>query len=107
MTFRTWQPRVGEVRSWATTIKRDARTKLACYPRNATEIALNQYLLKHYKYTLIEACLALIGACTITTDFNGSLIISWPKKAFNNLATLITFGTGRLVGSPILKCLFM
>lgn len=80
-----------------------ARRVIYLWHYTPTDIVLNQYLLDNYKISLKNACLAIIMKCSVNSNFNGDMIITIIDKQLDALAELITFGTGKIKGSDILK----
>ena len=70
------------------------------------EGALNNYLMTTYKLNLKTACIKLIHKCKIMRDYDNSVIILFPNKDDDKLASLITYGNLELRGSNILKNAF-
>lgn len=71
------------------------------------EAKLNNYLLNNYKLNLKAACLKLINRCKIMRDYDKNVIIIFPNKKDDELASLITYGNLELRGSNILKNAFL
>ena len=69
----------------------------------AQEEALNRYLVANYHKTLKHICLDLVMKAKIMKNFNHELVVIFPTEEDKQLARLITFGTGRIGGSQILK----
>lgn len=87
---------------WRASTKR----KIALYPLNATDKILENYLLKNYNISLKILALKILNNTKIMNDKGGKLITIVTNKELEKLARLITFGTGRLYGSNILKFAF-
>lgn len=87
---------------WRTSTKR----KIALYPLNTTDKILENYLLKKYNISLKILALKILNNTKIMNDKGGKLITVITNKEIEKLARLITFGTGRLYGSNILKFAF-
>lgn len=87
-------------------IKGIAFKKLNYFSWGATEIALDEYLKKHYKVSLGTACRLIILNSKISADKFGTYTVSAIHPYWEKLARLITFGNGPLQGSQILKFIF-
>ena len=73
----------------------------------STETLLNNYLIKTYKVPLLTACILVINKARYSFNDNEEMIITFPEKNIDNLASIITFGTGgKIQGSNILKLAF-
>jgi len=83
-----------------------ARQYILLCKKGVEEQLLDRYLAEHYKTLLVPACLTLVNRARYSFDNSGSLIITFPTKKLDNLASLITFGTGKIHGSQILRRAF-
>ena len=76
---------------------------LATYNFGATEKALDKFLNDKYKISLHEACILLINNIKQTTNLSSNtLIITFKTNWLDKLASIITYGNGKLQGSNIL-----
>lgn len=87
-------------------IKLDAPFYLIKYPKKVNEQLLDKYLRENYKKQLIPVCLQIINSMKFSIN-KKELIITIPNKELSELANLITFGTGKIPGSKILKFAIM
>jgi hypothetical protein len=71
-----------------------------------SELKLNSYLLKTYNKDLKVATISLIKNCKVLHNFKGEIIIIFPDREDDKLATLITYGNLEFGGSDILKDVF-
>ena len=71
-----------------------------------SEILLEKYLKEKYKISLKQACLKLVLSAKIQYDSADTYIITFPTKYLKDLAQVITYGTGKILGSNILKTAF-
>ena len=92
--------------SYRAKILRNARIIILFHKQTAGETKLNNYLLDNYKLDLKNACLHLLANCKIYRNYNKEMIILFPKKADDELAALITYGTAQIKGSNLLKDAF-
>lgn len=83
----------------------DAPIKINRYRTGVAELALDKLLRKKYKLSLKQMCLILYTNCTVHEQ-NSEFIISFKTKEFDDIATLITYGNGKVQGSNILKYAF-
>ena len=83
-----------------------ARRYIILKKLGADEERLNRYLLSKYNKTLKQLCMRLIFSAQISKNFDQELIIIFQTKEDENLAKLITFGTGHIMGSQLLKTAF-
>ena len=76
------------------------------FPTRSTEKLLDNYLRDAYKMSLKQACLKLLYAAKINYDSANGYTITFPTEQLKNLAQLITYGTGKILGSQILQRAF-
>ena len=81
--------------------KQRALFRVAGFPVHPTEILLDGYLQKNYDVSLKHACYLIILNCHVE-EVKDSLIITLSNKKLDKLARLITYGTGKILGSRIL-----
>ena len=83
--------------------KRTAKLRLALFPKGATEALLNNYLETTYEIGLYAACQKILASMVFNLNLQGEIIASIPDNKLNEIARIITYGTGKLCGSRILK----
>lgn len=83
--------------------KYKAKLKLALYIIGPTEILLSRYLQEHFNKTLKTACLEILQNVKSHINQADEIIITIPDKQLNDIAKIITYGTGKICGSTILK----
>jgi hypothetical protein len=83
--------------------KRKAMLALTLYKFGVTEVLLSRYLQEKYNIPLRKACLLILQNSTYHINFKQEIIVTIKEPKLNELANIITFGTGRLMGSDILK----
>ena len=94
-------------RSNAIVVKYYAKRFIYLAQLGSTETLLNNYLIKTYKIPLITACIHVINKARYSFNNNHEIIITFPEKDIDKLASIITFGTGgKIQGSNILKLAF-
>jgi len=87
--------------------KNAAKSFIAIVQFGTTERLLNNYLINKYKLPLIAACFRIIDQAKYSFNGKNEMIISFPEKDIDKLASIITFGTGgKIQGSNILKIAF-
>jgi len=87
-------------------IKFNARTFVLLCKKSTTEQLLDHYLIQNYKIPLVVACLKIISKATYSLNNKNELIITINNKKLDKLASIITFGTGKIHGSNILRYAF-
>lgn len=87
-------------------IKRYARMYVYLSKKGVTEQQLENYLIEKYNMTLTRACCILIYNAAYRCDSKNKTTIVFPTKYLDDLASLITYGTGKILGSPILRNAF-
>lgn len=87
-------------------IKYYARQFVLLAKKGATEKLLDKYLIENYNIPLIVACLRIIKNAKYQLNYQNEIIVTVPDKKLDKIASIITFGTGKLVGSTILRYAF-
>ena len=83
--------------------KYKAKLKLALYKIGPTEILLSRYLQEQFNKTLKVACLEILQNMRSHVNQADEIIITIPDAQLNTMAKIITYGTGKICGSTILK----
>lgn len=83
--------------------KRLAYKALALYSFGVTEALISQFLQSQYKLNIHTACKKIIQNLNFSLNYQGEIIAKIPDKELNEIARIITYGTGRIPGSQILK----
>lgn len=73
------------------------------YPLNTHEKKLDEYLQYYYKSTLKDMCIKLILSISHYEDDEGNIVLIFKDLKHDQMARLITYGTGVVSGSNILK----
>ena len=85
---------------------RYSRIRVLNYEFGPTEINLDKYLLQRYGVGLRHMCLAIINNAKMMIDENGEVVVYFASNFHEYVARLITFGTGKFLGSRILTRAF-
>lgn len=83
-------------------VRGTAKLKLALYKLTTNDLVLDRYLQSEYNLGLYDACIKLINDIKIAKAENNRWVVTFNKNESNKFAELITFGTGRILGSRIL-----
>jgi hypothetical protein len=83
--------------------KSKARLQLATHAFGPSELLLSRYLQENYNMSLRQACLAILQNTSYSKNLKQELIVTIPDPTLNTIAKIITYGTGRIAGSRILK----
>ena len=83
--------------------KQQAQIKLTLFRTGITETLISRYLQENYNMTLKTACKAILQNARYNLNLDMDLIITIPDPELNKIAKLITYGTGKLAGSRILR----
>ena len=83
--------------------KKKAKLQLTLHKIGPTETLLSRYLQENYNLTLKQACNLILQAARYNKNFKDEIIVTIPDSELNKIAKLITYGTGRVAGSSILK----
>ena len=87
----------------ATKIQINARRRIFLFPMRASEVQLDKYIRQKFKTSLKLLCLQLALKANYNTNTKDEVIVTFVDKKFDDLASLITYGTGKIPGSKILK----
>ena len=83
--------------------RRQARLKLTLHRLGPSELLLSRYLQEQYGMTLKAACIQILQNAQFHVNFRQEIIVTIPNPELNKLAKIITYGTGTVAGSRILK----
>lgn len=75
----------------------------ATYRFTPANKALNDYLWKKFGVNLKTASIMAIANCKIQKNNNNEVIVTFPAKKIDQIASIITYGTGKIQGCPVLK----
>lgn len=70
---------------------------------NAQDMIMDKYLKDNLNISLKSACLALIRKAKYLNNEDGDVFMTFEEKKYEDLARLITFGNGKILGSTLLK----
>ena len=87
-------------------IRREARKYILLAPMLSTEVALNRYFTSKFKQPFKRVCLMVLSNCLISIDKNNEITITFKTQKADQLAELITFGNGLIMGCDILTNAF-
>jgi hypothetical protein len=79
-----------------------ARLSIATYKIKPAQKQLNDYLWQNYGLSLKAAGAVVLANCRIQKNNSNELIITFPSKKIDNLASVITYGTGKIQGCSML-----
>lgn len=80
-----------------------AKIKILGLKTSSTEAQLNKYLLQEYNVGLKPLCLWILKNMRFSSDLDNKIVVKIKNPKLDKLARLITYGNGRVPGSPILK----
>lgn len=76
------------------------------YQFGTTEQLLDRYFRETFGITLFNACRLIILNAKCALNMEEELIVTIPDKELDDWATIITYGTGKILGSGILRFVF-
>lgn len=79
-----------------------AKIRILAHSMGPTELLLDKYLKAHYKTGLKSACIFLTYNVEIDATQSTDVRVYFKNDQFEKMARIITFGTGKLLGSRIL-----
>ena len=81
----------------------DAYYIISKYPLHSSELLLDSYIQQQYKTSLKNMCIKLLLNLTYHKDKDGNLVLIFKNQEYDKIARIITYGTGVIPGSMILK----
>lgn len=102
MFFRISSPIVNKQRYnfW---ILRGATMIVATYRFTPANKQLDAYLWKEFGVNLRRASHLVVANCRVQKNKSNEILITFPSKKIDQLASIITYGTGKIQGCPILQ----
>lgn len=91
-------------RAW---VKQGAKLTVDMYRLKPAQKQLDDLIWKVYGLNLKAASLIVIANSKIDRNSSNEFIITFPSKRIDNLASLITYGDGKVQGCDILKEAFL
>lgn len=88
-------------------ILRGAKLSVSLYHITPAQLKLNSYLWDHYGLNIRAASLLVIANCKLLKNSCNEVIVIFPTKKIDQLASLITYGNGKIQGCNILKEAFL
>ena len=88
-------------------ILQGAKLSVSLYHITPAQLKLNSYLWKHYGLNIRSASLLVLANCKLLKNSCNEVIVIFPSKKIDQLASLITYGNGKIQGCNILKNAFM
>ena len=102
MFFRISSPIINE-QKYNFWILHGANLAIATYRLTPADKKLNDYLWKEFGVNLKAASAMVVANCKIQKNNSNETIIVFPSKKIDKLASIITYGTGKIQGCSILK----
>ena len=102
MFFRINSPVIDKY-NWNMWILHAANLYVQNYKIKPAECKLSNYLYKTYGYNLRAASCIILAHSTLQKNKSNEIIITFKDKLIDDLATIITYGNGKIQGSNILK----
>lgn len=84
-------------------IIKGANLAIATYRVKPAQKQLNDYIWKEFGLTLKAAAAIVVANCRMQKNQSNEIIVTFPSKKIDKLASLITYGNGKIQGCPILK----
>ena len=101
MCLRIVAPIVNE-RRYNFWIIKGANLAIATYRVKPAQKQLNDYIWKEFGLTLKAAAAVVVANCRMQKNQSNEIIITFPSKKIDKLASLITYGNGKIQGCSIL-----
>lgn len=84
-----------------------AQLSVNMYKTTPAQRKLNSYLWENYGLNIRAASLLVIANCKLLKNNCNEVIVIFPSKKIDKLASLITYGNGKIHGCNILKEAFL
>ncbi len=102
MVFRVASPVINK-QQYNFWVLHGARMTIAMYRIKPAQKQLSDYIWEKYGFNLKAASAMVVANCKLQKNKNNELIITFPSKKIDQLATLITYGNGKIQGCSILQ----
>jgi hypothetical protein len=79
-----------------------ANLAIATYRVKPAQKQLNDYIWKEFGLTLKAAAAIVVANCRMQKNQSNEIIVTFPSKKIDKLASLITYGNGKIQGCSIL-----
>jgi hypothetical protein len=83
-------------------VVRGANLAIATYRVKPAQKQLNDYIWKEFGLTLKAAAAIVVANCRMQKNQSNEIIVTFPSKKIDKLASLITYGNGKIQGCSIL-----
>lgn len=83
--------------------RHNAQFKLALVSLGPTELLISRYLQENYNMSIKAACTSILQNARFIVNLQQEIIVTIPDPKLNTIARIITYGTGVLQGSRILR----
>lgn len=81
---------------------RDAKASIVRFKMYANELIIDSFLKKHYSKGLKPICLQLVDKLIPNQISDNELLFTFVDEEADQIARLITYGDGQMLGSKIL-----
>ena len=83
--------------------RRKAKLQLMLHSFGPSELLMSRYLQENYNMSLRQACLSILQNTSYSLNLKQEIVVTIPDPILNKIAKIITYGTGKVSGSRILK----
>lgn len=84
-------------------ILQGAKLSVSLYHITPAQLKLNSYLWDNYGLNIRTASMLVLSQCKLQKNYSNEVIVTFPQKKIDKLASLITYGNGKIQGCPILQ----
>ena len=84
-------------------ILQGARLSISLYKITPAHAKLNEYLWKNYGLNIKAASMVIIANSKLQKNNSNEIIVTFPSKKIDQLASILTYGNGKLQGCSILQ----
>ena len=102
MFFTVASPIINKYKSnhW---ILQGARLSVSLYHITPAQLKLNSYLWENYGLNIRSASMLILANCRLLKNNSNEIIVVFPSKKIDKLASLITYGNGKIQGCSVLQ----
>ena len=93
-----------ETNAW---VLQGAKLSISLYKITPAQLKLNSYLWENYGLNIRAASLLVLANCKLLKNSSNEIVVTFPSKKIDQLASVITYGTGKIQGCSILKEAFL
>lgn len=83
-----------------------AKLSVSLYHITPAQLKLNTYLWNNYGLNIRTAGMLVLSHCKLQKNYSNEIVVTFPQKKIDDLASLLTYGNGKIQGCSILQKAF-